>query len=84
LQQQITLIKPQIIVLLGATALQGLIDPRAKISSLRGHWLEWQGFSVMPTYHPAALLRNPRLKASVLEDIQLIAAKYQELAIGNK
>ena len=54
LLKQIEIIDPVIIILLGATALQGLIDPEAKITKARGNWLQWQGISVMPTYHPAA------------------------------
>lgn len=79
LQQQIKLRDPKIIVLLGATAIQGLIDPKAKIGQARGHWLQWEGRWVMPTYHPAALLRNPQLKAPVWEDIKQVVVKYREL-----
>lgn len=79
LYKQIEIIDPQIIVLLGATALQGLIDSNAKISKVRGHWLMWEGKWVMPTYHPAALLRNPNLKRAVWEDFKLIIEKYREL-----
>jgi len=79
LKKQIAIVQPQIIVLLGATALQGLIDPQAKIGTHRGKWLQWEGCWVMPTYHPAALLRNPALKRSVWEDMKLVVAKYREL-----
>lgn len=70
---------PKIIVLLGATALQGLIDPQAKITKARGNWLMWQGLWVMPTYHPAALLRNPQLKRPTWEDFKKVVAKYREI-----
>lgn len=79
LQRQIEIIDPQIIILLGATALQGLIDPRAKITKTRGQWLEWEGRWVMPTYHPAALLRNPQLKQPTWEDFKKVVGKYREL-----
>lgn len=79
LYAQIRLLQPEIIVLLGATALQGLIDPLAKITKARGNWLQWNGIWVMPTYHPAALLRNPGLKQPVWEDFKQIVAKYREL-----
>lgn len=79
LLQQIQLVDPKIILLLGATALQGLVDPKAKISASRGQWLEWQGRLCMPTYHPAALLRNPGLKSLVWEDLKLVVNKYREL-----
>ncbi|HQL70234.1 MAG TPA: uracil-DNA glycosylase, partial [Bacteroidales bacterium] len=55
--KQIDFMQPKIIVLLGRTALQGLIDPQLSITRLRGTWLEWNGIQVLPTYHPSALLR---------------------------
>jgi len=79
LMEQIAIVDPKIIVLLGATALQGLIDPQAKIGTSRGKWLYWEERWVMPTYHPAALLRNPALKRTVWEDIKQVVEKYREL-----
>lgn len=78
LVKQIEIINPQIIVLLGATALQGLIDPGAKITKCRGSWQLWRNVWVMPTYHPAALLRNPRLKQPAWEDFKKVVQKYRE------
>ncbi len=77
--EQIEIIKPKIIILLGATALKGLIDPNARITQVRGKWIEWQGCLVMPTYHPSALLRNPAMKRPVWEDFKKVVAKYREL-----
>lgn len=77
--KQIELIDPKIIILLGATALKGLIDPNARITQIRGQWINWQNRLVMPTYHPSALLRNPNLKRDVWEDFKNIVAKYREL-----
>jgi len=79
LYKQIELIDPKIIVLLGATALKGLIDPEAKITKLRGEWLDWNNRLVMPTFHPSALLRNEQLKRPVWEDFKKVVAKYREL-----
>jgi len=79
LMLQIEMIRPAIIVLLGGTALKGLIDPNGKISQVRGQWLEWNDIQVMPTYHPSALLRNPDLKKEVWEDMKLVVKKYREL-----
>ena len=79
LLEQIRIAEPKIVVLLGATALQGLIDPKAKIGASRGQWILWEGVQVMPTYHPAALLRNPNLKTVVWEDMKLVIDKYREL-----
>ena len=59
LYRQIELVSPKIIVLLGSTALQYLIDPQARITVMRGRWLvSKSGIKIMPTYHPAALLRD--------------------------
>ena len=76
---QIEIIDPKIIILLGSTALKGLIDPNAKITQVRGQWINWNGKLVMPTYHPSALLRNPALKRPVWEDFKNVVAKYREL-----
>ena len=79
LLKQIELINPVIIVLLGSTALNGLIDPLGKITRERGKWRIWNNRLVMPSYHPAALLRNPGLKRDTWEDFKMIVAKYREL-----
>jgi len=83
LYQQIELIEPKIIILLGATALQGLIDPKARIGKERGNWHLWKEIWVMPTYHPAALLRNPNLKKDVWHDMKKVIDKYRELVDAN-
>jgi uracil-DNA glycosylase family 4 len=72
LQQQIAIVKPKVIVTLGKLATQALLRERATISKLRGNWLEYQGVPVMPTFHPAYLLRNPADKRIVWSDIQLV------------
>lgn len=79
LYKQIEMIDPKIIILLGATALKGLIDPNAKITEIRGKWLNWNGRLVMPTFHPSALLRNEKLKQPVWEDFKKVVAKYRDL-----
>lgn len=79
LLRQIEIINPVIIVLLGATALKGLIDPEARITRVRGQWLMWNGRWVMPTYHPSALLRTPALKREAWEDFKHVIDKYREL-----
>ena len=79
LYKQIELIDPKIIILLGATALKGLIDPNAKITKIRGEWLTWNNRLVMPTFHPSALLRNTQLKRPVWEDFKKVVSKYREL-----
>jgi len=79
LWQQIETIRPQIIVLLGSTALQNLISPDARITKMRGQWMESKsGIKIMPTFHPAALLRDPRRKKPVWEDFQQIRNEYKK------
>ena len=79
LHQQIELIKPKIIVLLGATALKGLIDPEARITRVRGDWMMWEEYHVMPTFHPSALLRNADQKKDAWEDFKKVYYQYREL-----
>ncbi|MFC2152580.1 uracil-DNA glycosylase family protein [Bacteroidota bacterium] len=83
LYKQIELIDPKIIILLGATALKGLIDPNAKITKVRGEWMEWNNRLIMPTFHPSALLRNENLKRPAWEDFKKVVAKYRELINEN-
>ncbi len=79
LENEIRIIKPAIIVLLGATALQSLIDPKGKITKMRGIWIEQDGIKYMPTFHPAALLRDPHKKIPVWEDFQNIEKALKNL-----
>ncbi len=79
LLRQIELINPKIIVLLGATALKGLIDPNARITRVRGNWMEWENHLVMPTFHPSALLRNVDQKKDAWHDFKMVYNKYREL-----
>ena len=58
LYQQIKLVNPEIIVLVGATALGAILKNKSPISILRGKWINWNGRLVMPIFHPAYLLRN--------------------------
>ncbi len=76
LLEQIALLKPKVIVALGATALKGLTgDPRISITRIRGTWMEFGGIEMMPTFHPAYLLRNPAAKKEVWADLQDVLAK---------
>ncbi len=72
LLKQIEIIEPKVICLLGATAVRGLLGIREGITRLRGRFIEWRGILVMPTYHPAYLLRNPAGKRDVWEDVQKV------------
>ena len=59
LYQQIKLVNPSVIVLVGATALEAILKIKSRISTLRGEWVDWEGKLVMPVFHPSYLLRNP-------------------------
>jgi DNA polymerase len=74
LKQQLTLIKPKAIVTLGKFAAQCLLKTRTPITRLRGVWADYQGIPLMPTFHPAYLLRNPADKRLVWQDIQKVIA----------
>lgn len=70
LARQIAAIKPMFICALGTFAAQTLLATNAPISKLRGKFFTYRGVSVLPTYHPAFLLRNPERKRDVWEDVQ--------------
>ena len=72
LLRQIEAIQPQIICALGTFAAQTLLKTSAKITALRGQVFELDGIKVIPTYHPAFLLRNPEKKKDVWEDMKKI------------
>jgi len=68
--RQLRFINPSVIVTLGLPALQSLLKSKDSITRARGHWREWNGVKVMPTFHPAYLLRDPSKKREVWEDIK--------------
>ncbi|KYF60385.1 DNA polymerase, partial [Sorangium cellulosum] len=71
LASQLALIKPKVIVALGATAVQGLIGTTEGITKLRGTWKLYKGsIPIMPTFHPAYLLRQPNAKREVWSDLK--------------
>jgi uracil-DNA glycosylase len=73
LTEQLSLVEPQVIVALGKTAVQGLFGTAEGITRIRGRWrLYQQRIAVMPTFHPAYLLRNPAAKREVWADLQLV------------
>jgi DNA polymerase len=75
LRQQIALVQPEVIVALGKFAAQTLLATSTPITKLRGRWGEYQGVPLMPTLHPAYLLRNPADKKLVWEDIKSVMAR---------
>lgn len=77
LEAQIRIIKPRIIVCLGAMASKVLIAPGVKISEIRGKWFQRKDIKIMATYHPAALLRNESYKRPAWEDFKLIRDEFK-------
>ncbi|NTV91607.1 MAG: uracil-DNA glycosylase [Clostridiales bacterium] len=84
LRNQLVLVKPRIIVCMGATAMRYIIDKDAKISQIRGSWIERKGYWIMPTFHPAALLRDEAKKSYMFEDFIKVVDKLKELDAGSK
>jgi uracil-DNA glycosylase family 4 len=72
LKEQIAALKPKVIIAMGATAVHGLLDDNTPISKLRGKWLKFEGIDLMPTFHPAYLLRDGSKKHEVWEDLKSV------------
>lgn len=77
--REIAVIKPKVIVTLGATPLFCLTRAKEGITKIRGQFREYEGIPVMPTFHPAFLLRVPERKREVWEDMKKVVAKLEEL-----
>ena len=72
LEAQVEAIGPEVVVALGATAVQGLLGVKVQITKFRGEWTNFRGTPLMPTFHPSYLLRNPSAKKEVWTDIQAV------------
>lgn len=81
LRNQVLLVQPKIIVLLGSIALKNILGKEYGITASRGKWIEKKGIYYMPTWHPAALLRDDTKKIDFWKDLKLIQEKIQELGI---
>jgi len=77
--KQLQAIRPKLICALGTFAAQTLLKTEERISLLRGKFHQYQGIPLMPTYHPAYLLRNPNFKRDVWEDMKKIKIEYDRL-----
>ena len=79
LKRQLAAIRPRAIVGLGKFAVQALMgDPGARITRVRGTWFTYEGVPVMPTFHPAYLLRNPAAKRDAWNDLQAVMTRLEE------
>ncbi len=81
LRKQFKLIEPKIVVCLGGTAVKYIIDKDAKITNIRGNWIEKKGCMFMPTFHPAALLRDESKKILMWQDFKKVKEKLKEINI---
>jgi uracil-DNA glycosylase len=72
LLREIAIAQPEVIVVLGNTAMKNLLDTREGITKLRGTFQEYKGIKVMPTFHPAYLLRDPSKKRETWEDLKKV------------
>ncbi|MBA2494933.1 MAG: uracil-DNA glycosylase [Acidobacteria bacterium] len=72
LLREIAVVRPKVIVVLGNTATQNLLDTKTGITKIRGEFQDYFGIKVMPTFHPAYLLRDPRKKREVWEDMKKV------------
>jgi DNA polymerase len=76
LRRQIAAIRPLFICTLGSCAAQTLLNSSEAVSRLRGRFFDYEGIRVLPTFHPAYLLRNPEKKREVWEDMKLLMKAY--------
>jgi len=76
LERQIAAIRPDLICALGTIAAQTLLNTAEPISRLRGRFHDYNGIRLLPTYHPAYLLRNPERKRDVWEDMKMLMKEY--------
>ena len=80
LLKQIALVKPQIIFLLGATAVRVMLGPDYRITKCRGQWFQRGQHKIIATFHPAALLRDPRRKHDTWADLKMVRQELVNLA----
>ena len=79
LRNQVILVRPKIIVLLGSTALKNILGKEYGITASRGKWIEKKGILYMSTWHPAALLRDENKKIEFWKDLKEVIRKYEEI-----
>ncbi|TLU82083.1 MAG: uracil-DNA glycosylase [Chlorobium sp.] len=79
LLEQLSIIRPKLILLLGKVAANTILDNRLSMGAMRGKIIRWKEFDCFVTYHPAALLRNPGWKRGCWEDVQMMRRHYDKL-----
>ncbi len=81
LLRQIALVKPRVVFLLGSTAVRVMLGPNYRITQCRGQWFGRGELKIMATFHPAALLRDPRRKHETWADLKMVRKELQELSL---
>lgn len=76
--REIAIVRPKVIVVMGNTAMKNLLDTKEGITKMRGSFVDYYGVKVMPTFHPAYLLRDPRKKREVWEDMKMVKAEIEK------
>ena len=84
LRNQVILVEPKIIVLFGSVALKNILGKEYNITSSRGKWISKKSILYMPTFHPAALLRDESKKIDFWKDLKLVKEKYEEYVNDQK
>jgi DNA polymerase len=79
LRNQVYLVKPRIIVCMGSTAFRHIVDKDSRITQVRGQWIERKGCYLMPTFHPAALLRDESKKVLMWQDFKKVKQRLGEI-----
>lgn len=79
LRNQVILVKPRVIVLLGSTALKNILGKELSITASRGKWIEKKGIYYMPTWHPAALLRDENKKIEFWRDLKSVVDMFNTM-----
>lgn len=79
LRNQVMLVRPKVIVLLGSVALKNILGNEYGITAARGTWIEQKGILYMPTWHPAALLRDDNKKIEFWKDLKQVKRRMEEI-----
>lgn len=78
LRNQVILVRPKIIILLGSTALKNILGKEYSITNMRGKWIEKKGIMYMPTWHPVELLRDENKKIDFWNDLKEVYKQFQK------
>ena len=84
LRNQVILVKPKIIVLLGSVALKNILGKEYGITASRGKWIEKKGIMYMPTWHPAALLRDENKKIEFWKDLKVVVKFFNKSGVEDE